>query len=233
MGLVNEGLLVQEYLTGEQYTVNTVTGAGPGGAPVHYVAEVWADCRREVPGGKVIYDRMDLLAGDDPRAGQVGAYIARVLDALGVVTGPAHSEVMVTGRGPVLIETGARLAGMVDPAAMRLAAGISQAGLAAEAVTDPAGFARRAGAGPYRRLAHAVQLDLAAPRPGILDPGTLAAIRALPTVRGWVGHLRPGDRVRETVDLMSSPGMLYLVGTLPQVEADVTAIRALERRLYR
>jgi hypothetical protein len=238
MGLVNDELLIQELLTGQQYTVNTVTYSGPGGVPAHYVSEVWLDCRREVPGGevpggKVIYDRMDLLAGDDPRALEVGAYMAAVLDALGLTCGPAHSELMMTGRGPVLIETNARLAGMVDHAAMRRALPDSHVGLAVEAIADPAGFARRRGGRPYRRLAHAVQLDLAADRPGILHAGTLAAIRALPTVCGWVGHATPGERVERTVDLSSSPGMLYLAGPPGQVEADVAAIRALETELYR
>jgi biotin carboxylase len=232
MGLVNNELLIQEYLTGQQYTVNTVTYPGPDGWPLHYVSEVWLDCRREVPGGKMIYDRMDLLAGDDPRTQIVGAYITEVLDALGVVCGPAHNEVMVTSAGPVLIEVNARLAGMTDPAAMLRALGDSHVSLAVEAATDPAGFGRRHGRRPYQRLARAVQLDLAADRAGILDPGTLAAIRSLPTVCGWVGHVAPGDPVRRTVDLVTSPGMLYLAGPADHVESDIARIRAMETDLY-
>lgn len=234
MGLTNDELLVMEFLTGQQYMVNTVTYPGPGGRPAHYVAEVWRDCRREVPGGKVIYDRLDLLAGDDPRALAAGSYIADALDALGVVAGPAHCEMMVTSRGPRLIEANVRLAGMADIAPMDRALGISQVGLAVEAVTDPAAFARRAARGPYRRLAHAVQLDLAAPRPGILDGAALARIRSLPTVCGWVSHFRPGDRISPTVDLATSPGHLFLVGPSGQVEADIGGIRALQGSgLYR
>jgi biotin carboxylase len=228
MGLTNDELLVMEFLTGQQYMVNTVSYPGPGGRAAHYVAEVWLDRRREVPGGKVIYDRLDLLAGDDPRAQAAGAYIADVLDALGVVTGPAHSEMMVTSRGPRLIETNVRLAGMADLAPMERALGISQVGLAAEAVTDPAAFARRAARGPYRRLQHAVQLDLAATQPGILDGAALDQVRSLPTVCGWVSHFRPGDRIAATVDLATSPGHLFLVGPAGQLEADIGRIRALQ-----
>jgi hypothetical protein len=124
---------------------------------------------------------------------------------------------MVTSRGPRLIETNVRLAGMADLAPMERALGISQVGLAAEAVTDPAAFARRAAGGPYRRLQHAIQLDLAATRPGILDAAALDQIRSLPTVCGWVSHLRPGDRVAATIDLATSPGHLFLVGPAGQL----------------
>ncbi len=233
MGLRNDELLIQEFLEGQQYTINTVSCPLPGGHVHHYIAEVWLDHRREIPGGKVIYDRMDLLAGDDPRAAGMGRYIARALDALGVRAGPAHCEAMMTSRGPVLIEAGARLAGMGDPEATALALGASQVGLAAEAITDPAGFAA-SHRGPYLRHARAAQLDLAAPRPAVMDPGTFATISALPSVRGWVGHVAPGGPVTRTVDLLTSPGTLYLAGTADAIEADITRIRELEQtELYR
>jgi biotin carboxylase len=233
MGARNDRLLVQELLTGQQYTVNTVTAPAAGGeGPWHYVTDVWLDRRREIPGGRFVYDRMDLLAGDDSRALMAGHYVAEVLSALGVAAGPAHTELVHTGRGPVLIEVNARLAGMADPAALDAALEGSQVSLAAEAVTDPAAFARRRGR-PYRRLACAVQLDLAADRAGIIDPQVFALIRSRPTVAGAVVHAGPGEPVRPTVDLMSSPAMFYLVGTEADVEADVAAIRSLERRLYR
>jgi biotin carboxylase len=233
MGLRNDRLLVQELLAGQQYTVNTVTAPAAGGeGPWHYVTDVWLDRRREIAGGRFVYDRMDRLAGDDPRALMAGYYVAQVLTALGVAAGPAHTELVHTSRGPVLIEVNARLAGMADPVALDAALAGSQVSLAAEAVTDPAAFARRRDR-PYRRRACAVQLDLAADRAGIIDPKVFALILSRPTVAGAVVHAGPGQRVRPTVDLMSSPAMFYLVGTEADVEADVAAIRALERRLYR
>ncbi|HEY1619753.1 MAG TPA: ATP-grasp domain-containing protein [Streptosporangiaceae bacterium] len=228
MGLRNDELLIQEFLDGQQYTINTVSCPLDGGRAHHYVAEVWLDHRREIAGGRVIYDRMDLLAGDDPRAADMGRYITRVLDALGVQTGPAHCEAVMTSRGPVLIEAGARLAGMGDPAATALALGTSQVDLAAEAITDPDGFTSRH-RGPYLRHACAVQLDLAASRPGVMDPGAFAAISALASVRGWVGHVVPGGRVTRTVDLLTSPGTFYLTGAAEEVEADIAWIRELEQ----
>lgn len=232
MGETNDVLLVQEYLTGVQATVNTVTCPDRSGS-LHYIAEVWHDRRRVVAGGKIVYDRADLLAADDPRAIQLGNYTGQILDALGVAAGPAHSELVITAdRGPVLIEVGARLAGITDPHASRMALGTSQVDLAIEAVTEPAAFLalRR---GRYRRLAHAVHLDLAATRAGILDPGVLSDILALPSVCGWVGHVEPGGQVSVTVDLLTSPGTLYLVGSSSAVERDVLRVRELEADLYR
>ncbi|HEY1621731.1 MAG TPA: ATP-grasp domain-containing protein [Streptosporangiaceae bacterium] len=233
MGLRNDELLIQEYLRGRQFVVNTVSvQAGPGGRPWHYVAEVWLDRRRPAGGGRLVYDRADLLTSQDPRAVQMTGYIQRVLTALGITAGPAHCEAMLTSRGPVLIEAAARLAGMVEPEATRLALGASQADLAAEAATDPAGFASRH-KNPYTRLARATQVALIAPRPGILSPQVLTAIVTLPTACGWSGHAEPGGKVLQTVDLVTSPGRVHLAGPAAQVAADVIRIRQLERELYR
>jgi biotin carboxylase len=232
MGEVNSVLLVQEYLTGWQATVNTVTCPDPPRS-LHYVAEVWRDHRQVTAGGKIIYDHAELLAGDDPLAIRLGDYTRKILDALGIVTGPAHCELVMTPhRGPVLIELGARLAGMADPQAARMGLGTSQLDLSIEAITEPAAFLalRR---DRYRKLSHAVQLDLMAPRTGVLDPGVLSDILALPSVRGWVGHVEPGGQVSVTVDLMTSPGTLYLVGSASTVERDVQRVRELEADLYR
>jgi hypothetical protein len=233
MGEPNTELLVQELLDGEQFTVNTVSCGTSGGETFHYVCEVWRDRRREVPGGRAIYDRTDLLPADDPAAIQAGSYTRQALDALGVTTGPAHSEIMLTRCGFVLIETGARLAGMAAPHVMEWAIGSSQCGLTVEAAIDPAGFTGRHAGGLYQLPKAVAQLDLIAPRAATLDRGALEEILALPTVMSANGNLRPGERVARTVDLFTSPGHLFLAGTQADVGRDITAVRAIEaRRLY-
>ncbi|WP_155256600.1 hypothetical protein [Salinispora pacifica] len=57
------------------------------------------------------------------------AYVAEVLDALGIRQGPAHTELLVTGDGPRLLDTGARLSGLANPVAVGLATGADQVGL--------------------------------------------------------------------------------------------------------
>jgi hypothetical protein len=235
-----------------QYTVNTVSAAPPGAPPVHYVTDAWLDRRRELDDGHSIYDLQLLLDGDDPVTGLIGRYAAAVLGALQVRAGAAHIELMLVPAGgatpgpggrdagglpsgrlvPVLIEAGARLGGMISPPAMRAALGGSQVSVLAEALADPARFARRA-ARPYRRLAAAAQLDLIAPHAAVLDGGVLEKILSLPTVTAATPGLRPGARVSRTTNLFTSPGKLDLTGTPAQVAADCAAVRAAELCLYR
>lgn len=50
-------------------------------------------------------------------------YAAKVLDVLGITTGPTHVEIRLTSRGPELVEINPRLAGGMIPEIVRLAEG--------------------------------------------------------------------------------------------------------------
>ncbi|WP_127452608.1 hypothetical protein [Streptomyces sp. B29(2018)] len=63
-----------------------------------------------------------------------------MLDALGIRNSPAHTEVMLTATGLVLIETGARLGGATSPAVVEQHCGMSQTALAAAALATPKDF---------------------------------------------------------------------------------------------
>jgi hypothetical protein len=66
------------------------------------------------PHGAPVYDYEEPVAPDDPAARTLSNYLLPVLDTLGL-HGPAHSEIMLTDRGRVLIESGARIAGSILP----------------------------------------------------------------------------------------------------------------------
>jgi hypothetical protein len=51
------------------------------------------------------------------------AYVAKVLDALGLHFGASHAEVIVTKDGPCLVEVGARMHGALGPEVMQEATG--------------------------------------------------------------------------------------------------------------
>jgi biotin carboxylase len=228
LGQANADALVQEYLTGRQCVVNSVTVRGQDGRPRHYVHEVWADRRRVIPGGYTVYDRMDLLPPDDRQALAAARYTAKALDAVELSFGPAHTEIIRCRRGWVLIEVNPRLAGMIDPAFSELATGQDQVSLTAEAITDPAGFASRHD-GCYPVRGFAAHIWLAAPRAGHIAADVLAEILALPTVRSAVGHIEPGAAVTTTIDLATAPGYFALFGERAQVERDALTIRTLEQ----
>jgi hypothetical protein len=242
LGEVTQAVAVQEYLAGAngaKWTVDTVTVPGPDGVPVHVVTSIWWE-RVSVTastgaGGGIAWGESWLVpaAVTNPRhpALRVAAYARRVLDAVGVVWGPACTEVVLTARGPRLLEVMARLAGCYPVRLVEAVTGHSQVTATVDALIDQAGLAGRAPAGGDGRVV--VQVFLAAPHPGFLVGAVLHQIRALPTVQACSGGLAAGAPVRETRDSPSSPGHLDLLGRAGDVVRDLAAIRRLETSLYR
>ncbi|MFF1481922.1 ATP-grasp domain-containing protein [Streptomyces sp. NPDC058301] len=138
MGETNTDLLVQEYLAGTQYIVNTVSMAGR-----HLVTEVYReriDTRDGAPVLRHIISRPEL----DERERTLTDYVLRCLDALGIKEGAAHTEVMLTAAGPRLVEVNSRVMGpSLTPDPYHAAFGYSHQHLVAERFLRPEEFARR------------------------------------------------------------------------------------------
>jgi hypothetical protein len=218
----NEELLVQELLEGTQLFVNSVSWEG-----VHHVSEVWRDNKLR-RGANFIYDYEELLPRHGEQQDQVVPYVEAVLDALGIRFGPAHTEVMLTATGPVLVESGARMHGSVPDEIVDRCTPSHQT-LTAEAYLDPASVVRRAQR-PYELAAGAYCVMLISQHEGTIssDAG-LREIEALPSFAGTISMLGPGDTLKRTVDLFSCPGIIYLVDPdREQLKRDYDRIRELD-----
>ena len=227
VGQRNRRVLLQEFLTGEELFVNTVSWAG-----CHHVAEVWKYTKRRTPDGTVIYDYEEPLPHDDRRVARVAGYVAGVLDALEIHNGAAHTEVILTSRGPVLVDSGARLAGSVLPQVVSRCFGTSQVELLATAIAAPERFISLAGR-PYCLGGHLRYVSLICPRDCLLgELQGLEQVRRLPTFAGMTIMARPGDRLHRTRDSATSPGQVYLFGGPDDVARDYRRLRELEGSLY-
>lgn len=104
-------VLVQERIIGEEYYVNTVTLNGETVVTnvVHYD-------ERKLTTERPVYVCAEMLQPADARCQMLMDYVVRVVKATGLEIGPAHTEVMVDEKGPVLIEINARIAGADQPA---------------------------------------------------------------------------------------------------------------------
>jgi len=218
----NEELLVQELLEGTQLFVNSVSWEG-----VHHVSEVWRDNKLR-RGANFVYDYEELLPRHGSQQDQVVPYVEAVLDALGIRFGPAHTEVMLTDTGPVLVESGARMHGSVPDEIVDRCTPSHQT-LTAAAYLDPASVARRA-ARPYELAAGAYCVMLISQHEGtIVSDAGLREVEALPAFAGTISMLGPGDQLKRTIDLFSCPGIIYLVDPNPdRLKADYTRIRELD-----
>lgn len=231
-GMANTEVLVQTYLAGTEYIVDTVSCDGH-----RYVCGVWRYEKSLLPSGRNIYDKDILVDADSEVVADLVAYIDGVLDALDIRWGPAHSEVIVTKDGPVLVELGARLNGNLNPGFHDVCLGTNAASLTARAYLRPEEFRREFGGGIYRTRQPGVVYNVPTTFDGIvdsIDEEVVQHIQALPSVYLAVVKLRPGARIRPTVDLLTSPIRVFL--THPdekQIEADYEEIRRLKDSVYR
>lgn len=102
--------LVQEMINGTEYYVNTVSSDGR-----HVVTNVCRYDKVQIGDTRPVYVRAVSLSPADETLLPMIHYVIKVLEAVGLEIGPAHTEVMLDEKGPVLIEVNARLAGGHQP----------------------------------------------------------------------------------------------------------------------
>jgi hypothetical protein len=222
----NEAVLVQEFVAGTEYVVDTYSVAGRHGlAEVCRYAKGSLDRRGARRLG--VYLRTDFVPPDHPQVPALFDYTRRVLDALGIRNGAAHAEVMLTANGPLLVEVAARLAGTPLQYCARLATGDCQIDRAVRHLLDgsfTAGYALRQ---------HVAVACLAAPRAGVLrNAEVLDPVHELPTARRVHLPFRTGDEVPATADLFTQLGWVVLASPgLAALDEDYRRVRAMEHQL--
>jgi hypothetical protein len=218
----NEALLVQELLRGTQLFTDSISWDG-----VHHVSECWRDNKRRI-GSAFVYDYEELLDPRGEQQDQVIPYVHAVLDALGVRYGPAHTEVMLTAAGPVLVECGARMHGSVrDDVIDRCTP--SHVTVTVDAYLDPASVARRAETGYVLRAASYCVMLISHQEGRIVAEAGMREVQELESFAGTISMAQPGDAITPTVDLFSCPGIIYLIHPDRAVlQRDYERIRELE-----
>lgn len=137
LGDPNQELLVQPYLHGTEYVVNTVSRDG-----IHYVTDM-IRVNKITINASPVYDYAELLSPVDHESlcDTLADYVKKSLDALGIRYGAGHSEVMlVNDTTPVLIETAARPIGGIDLSAYTEALGYNHVSVIAESYLNPEHF---------------------------------------------------------------------------------------------
>jgi biotin carboxylase len=208
IGNMNHEVLVQEFLEGEEYVINTTSRDGK-----HVVTDMWKYTKRLTPDGfKLIYDFDELLPFNGDLQKELIAYNNKVLAALKIFHGNGHSEVkMVPGRGPVLIEMNTRMMGSSQPVLAEIALGHSQIDRTVLAMNHPEEFRKLAIGYEFKNHAAMVTLANFKGAGARLNPAVHDKIRALP---GYVYHslsYADNEAVGHTDDLGSAVGDIWLV----------------------
>jgi biotin carboxylase len=225
-GKPNTVVLAQEFLDGDEYFVNTVSRDGS-----HHTVEIWRYHKIRLAGGNIIYDYDEPLAPDDPLARRLESYTYQVLDALEIRQWAAHTEIMVTTRGPVLVECAARFGGGQVPEINTRCFGTNQIELFALAVADPDRL-NRMPTMAYELLQHPRDVSLINPRDHGVVPSheAMGAIRALPSYAHTLMAHPEGHPLPRTIDVATQPGWIFLISDNPaSIRADYEKLRQIER----
>ncbi len=106
MGISDIPIIMQEYIGGTEYIVNSLSIDGK-----HKITGVWRYEKIVEDDGMLVYDTMILVDRLVPGMQDIIQYDYKVLDAVDMKNGFCHTEIKVDDKGPVLIETNARLMG--------------------------------------------------------------------------------------------------------------------------
>lgn len=222
---VNDEILVQNYLEGQEYCINTVSLNGK-----HYICEIWQINKLLVQHSK-IYDRDTLLDNDAPECEILKQYTERVLNALHIHNGPAHTEIILTkNNGPILLETAARLMGSLDVSLITQSTNTNAVLLTAEAYLCPDVFLKRLNVARDKLKFYPCMVQLISTQEGILQGYCLDKLKQLKTFYGVDTYFEPGSVIKKTVDTVSSPGLVFLCSdNKSDLEHDYQLIRQMER----
>lgn len=225
-GSFNSEVLVQEYLSGIEYVVDSVSKDGN-----HKVVAVWEYDKRAANGAPFVYFGMRLMDPQDAIAQELINYMAGkggVLDALGFKNGPGHAEVKMEVDGPCLVEVGARCHGWSGTwlSLVKECLGPhNQVQATIDAYLDEDAFDELPFA-PPGLLKHGTCVMLVSRQEGTLASLARNLLEELPSFhKAILGHCHIGEHFPKTVDLFTSPGQVLLASSnAKQLEADFARI---------
>lgn len=222
MEQISETAVVQAQAIGTEFALGTVSADGK-----HCLTHIIKYNKASLHGRQTVFDHVEFVPYSESEYGELWAYTRRVLDALGIRWGAAHTEVMLTAEGPRLIESGPRMCGGPVVRFSREASGSSQADKLAEIFVHGG-----TDMGEYQLRKTVMPVFLKSPAEGtIANVEVLAGISELPTLLSQFVSLKNGSRVPQTVDYLTAIGIVALSGEREAIANDYKQIREMESKL--
>jgi predicted ATP-grasp superfamily ATP-dependent carboligase len=221
LGIQNSELLISEFMQGDEYFVNTVSSLDQID-----ITDVWRYEKRSINNHSAVYDRNILCHPNELRVREVIEYTKEVLKALKIDYGPAHTEVMYTEKGPMLVEIGARVDGLTLPEVNRATIGYSPIDLISKAYTE--GIFDHI----YKPKKYAQTVYLTSYIQGeLIDFTGEGKLKELDSFFQLTMRAKVGGQVYRTIDYFTAPGFVTLISeSIDQINEDYTKIRDLESR---
>lgn len=229
-GATNEGALIQEFLVGNEYVVDSVTLDGK-----HKIISMFAYDKRGGDSG-FAYWATRLMHPSEDRVKELRDYALGVLDAVGIQNGCCHMEMIFTPRGPVLVETNCRAHGGEGAICWvaEMCIGHSQMTVYADSFLDRKIFDKLPVM--YETQRYGSTLHLRAPASGVvksINKEVHDKIKSMQSYRGEMLFKGEGDDIKQTLDAVTCPGLIFLVNqNQMQLMADYDAINELNDDLF-
>jgi len=218
----NDAVLVQEFAEGTEYLIDSYSVDGR-----HGLVDV---CRytKVQRGDRIgIYDLVDFIEPDHAETLAAWPYVRQVLDAVGILNGCAHTEVILTADGPRLLEVGARPAGGGHQMISKLATGDNHI------LRTVAHRVRGEFRDSYELIQHVCSVVITAPHAGTWrNQEIFADVESLDTFWMKNFYYGTGDLVPAPAGLSSMLGWVVLATPdKAAMDADYRRIKELERRI--
>ncbi|VVN14025.1 ATP-grasp domain-containing protein [Pseudomonas fluorescens] len=226
LGERNDAVLAQRLLVGPEYFINGVSGHGK-----HVITEIWRADKLPAPDGGWIYDRAVLFDPTSPEMKEIVEYVHGVLNALGIRYGANHTELIVTEAGPTLIECASRLSGGLNRPAANYAVGASQLDLVGKLVREGESAIDSIVDAQQGHHYPLWQVQFISSQEGVVTRSSYDELLKTLKSKAWLQRApKEGDAVVKTVDLFSSPGIVFMSHADSNVlHADYQTVREWER----
>lgn len=227
-GMINDEIVVQEFVEGTQYIVNTVSHEGK-----HFITDIWQECGT-AKANLLHDDYAELIERDTDIHCLLSDFSRQVLDAVKIRYGAAHLEIRYSPKGLRLIEINSRLSGNIDPSAVTEAVGYNQVSVCVEALMDSESFGRR-NQDNLKNKKFARFVYLCSEMMGeIKQNPDLDVFFRLPSLYSMTFVFGCGQQLPRTTQILLRPGRAYLISdSQEQLERDYDEFRLLEKAFYK
>jgi biotin carboxylase len=227
VGYHNKALVMQEYLHGPEYIVNTMSIEGQ-----HFVTDIWLGFNNGKQQISVDF-YAQLITASHPHHHALTNYAKAVLVSLGLNSGPAHLEIKFTPRGPVLIEIGARLPGLMSQKSIKKVLGVDLVELTIAAVTQPSRALKLIKQLGRPKFARHVYFN-STQEGKILSLPDASQIEALDSCNEVMLLMKKGGQLHNTVTIPGRQAYAYFISdNEAQVENDYQRFLELEKIFYK
>ncbi|WP_027253036.1 ATP-grasp domain-containing protein [Photobacterium halotolerans] len=225
LNLKNEVIILQPFIVGEEYVVDTVSYNG-----CHKICAIWKMGKGSYNGSDSICEFTELTSFDEQDHSKLKDYVFSCLNSLGIKFGAAHSELFLTEEGWKLIETGARPHGAGFPALSSLALKRTQIDELVLSICSTESFLESISE-EYMPLKYLKIKELISFSSGIVE-----SVKHIDTISNLPSYKKSSmpsidQEIKLTTDVFSSPGWIALShSSYEQLNYDYQLIVELERQ---